>query len=234
MFDISQPITVDGDRDEERYQALFDVLMPQFAESPEARACAAGGGGCGHWAAMFLDYYFNYLGDTVSKITPRDVREVVFELIPRKVAVESDAAAEIVLELRAFWEFLGREYRLPQAAAIVTLLSDEAIVRLKGLLADPRNFGMAKSFVMKGHAAGFDMTTEQGTAEFMAAYNAEIHARRAGASAESVAGLGPLRDIGVSPLADCGSLVTPPGRDDRKATRKKRKAERQARKRNRR
>jgi len=234
MFDISQPITVDGERNEERYQALLDAVLSSFAQSPEGKACATAGCRSGDWASMFLHYLFDYISESLNEVTVRDVREVIFDLFPRKVSAEPDSAQEIVLELRAFWEFLGREHRLPHATAIVAFFSDETIVRLKGLLADPRNFDMAKSFVMQGRAAGFDMTTQEGCTQFMAHYNGSILGRQSRGSADNTGDRAPPHDIGSRPLTDPSSLVHPLSHDDRNAKRRKRKAERQARKRNRR
>ncbi len=39
-------------------------------------------------------------------------------------------------------------------------------------LSDPRNFGMAKSLVMAGHAAGFDVETQEGVEAWMRAAQA--------------------------------------------------------------
>lgn len=230
MFDIHQPIDNDGDRDEKRYEAVYDALLPAFAESPEGKACAGAQVRIGGWAEMFLDYYFDYLGSSVGDITRSDAAEVVFELIPRKVSTEPESAPEIIQELRAFWAFLGREHHLPQAPAIVAMLSDDAIVELKGLLADPRNFGMAKSFIMQGLAAGFDMTTEEGLQAFTAEYNASLSARPA-------AGERPLTGAKVLPHRADPFFAIPKVQQSgtaRKEKRKQRKAERKSRKRNRR
>ncbi len=47
-------------------------------------------------------------------------------------------------------------------------------------LANPRNFGMAKSFVMGGMAAGFDMTTGEGMGAFTRLHNASLSAAALG------------------------------------------------------
>jgi hypothetical protein len=203
-----------------------------FADSLEGKTGAGGPHRVGHWASLFLDYYFNYVGDTLSEASVLDVGEVVFELIPRKVSVEPEVAPELIAELRSFWEFLGREYRLPQAGAIIKLLSDQSILKLKNLLADPRNFGMAKTFFMQGQAAGFNMTTQEGLDQFMAVYNASISAQR------GLPGLHTNDDTGseFGPPDIGGDGVEKPTQSSasRKEKRKARKAQRQARKRNRR
>ena len=76
------------------------------------------------------------------------------------MSVEPDAAQEIVAELRAFWQFLKRTRSLEKANTILDLLTDEDADRLEAELADPENFGMAKSIFTAGANAGFDMTDE--------------------------------------------------------------------------
>src|SRR5579871_2319312 len=181
MFDIHQQLKDDqGKRDERRYGEYLDTLLQTFAESPEGRACCESHGRLAY-VYPFLDYYFGHIGNRLSAISVGDVHEVVFELFPRKLSTDPESAPEIVMELRAFWAFLGREFQMPQAAAIQALLDDAAILDLKNLLADPSTYGTAKSFVMMGRAAGFDMTSIEDAQKFMALYNATLlEARSAG------------------------------------------------------
>jgi hypothetical protein len=121
-----------------------------------------------------LDFAFDYLGVTPPEMSVRDLREILFELFPRKVSVEPEAAGDIVEELRAFWRFVERQYGLPQSRRLLDDLDTAAEQRLRRELSDPANFGMAKSFFMMGQRTGFDMTTQEGTDRFVAAYNAAI------------------------------------------------------------
>jgi hypothetical protein len=159
--------------------AYLEKLIESFAQAPEAQGIANTDRSCGHWVDLFLRYYFDYIGCCVAEITAAAVREVLFDLIPRKVSVEAEAGPEIVREVRAFWAFLGREYRLPQAAKIQAMLDDGAGLELEALLSDPSSFGMAKSFVMAGLKAGFDMSTQEGMNAAMVAYNASLQNRPA-------------------------------------------------------
>lgn len=180
MLDIHYRVyDEDDDRDEEAYNTFLEALGQAFVQAPEGQALLKTDPHAGCWAAMFLRYYFDYIGSSIADITAPDAREVLFELLPRKVSVEPDAAPEIVHELRAFLAFLGREFGLPHAGEIQALLDDQATLKLKNQLADPRNYGMAKSFFMAGQKAGFDMTTEEGSAAFMLTYNASLASRQA-------------------------------------------------------
>jgi hypothetical protein len=123
--------------------------------------------------------------------------------------------------LRAFWSFVHRQYGLASAARILETLDETAPQRLHKELADPANYGMARSFFMMGSKAGFDMTTQTGLNEFMAAYNSTLPARQ---PAPSV-----LPDVDGPRL-----LPERPTGDLLKRKRKERKQQRQARKRGRR
>lgn len=95
-------------------------------------------------------------------------------------ACEPSSASEIVEELRAFWSFVRRAFGLPNAEECLGILDEQMAQTMKRELADPRNFGMAKSLVMGGMAAGFDMTTEEGMGAFTHAHNASLPAAALG------------------------------------------------------
>ena len=177
MFDLCHPPrNEDGEWDSDSgVEDYRDELMQLFVDAPEGTAYYELTGGIG-WAHSFLYYSLIYVGSLPHELSVRDVDEVLFQLFPRKVSAEPDSAAEIISELRAFWEFLQREYDLANAGAILKHLDGNAERRLHRELANPNNFGMAKSFFAKGRDAGFDMTTQEGLSEFMLAYNASVMA----------------------------------------------------------
>jgi hypothetical protein len=228
MFDIHQSVySSDGaEMDESRVADYIHGLMEEFAASPEAQPLIEQHGKVG-WAAMMMDYAFSYIGSSVPKLSVADCNEVVFDLFPRKVSTEAETAFEIIAELRAFWDFVYRQYGMANARAIRATLTDNAVARLKAALSNPRNFGPAKSFVMAGMQAGFDMTTQEGAEAFQAVYNAAILADR-------MARLPPEPSFLGGGGFDPGWIgVLPPRKIDRETKRKQRKAQRQARKRNR-
>jgi len=183
----------------------------------------------GFWAAQLIYYGWQYEGVTIPEMTVGDVRSVVEGLFPRKISLHSpEDADDAIPELLAFWEYLKREFHLPQADAVIQSLHDLE-PDFRGMMNDPSSFDMAKSFFMMGQAAGFDMTSQEGTNKFMLAYNASIAARRTPPGASTLATL-PSSSPAISPFG-------PPRRDDpakRKAEKKKRKRAAQARKKNRR
>jgi len=178
MFDFQQePNDDDGSWDEELVADYCDGLCEAYAESPEGVSCASENGRLG-WARSFLDFGCNYLEKLPSKMSRHDVAEILFDLFPRKVSVDAEAAQEIVGEIRSFWEFLSREYHLANAAEILQELGTDAEEELHDLLSDSDNFDMAKSFFMLGKERGFDMTTQAGLDAFRVAYNQAIIDKR--------------------------------------------------------
>ncbi|MHB1426405.1 MAG: hypothetical protein ACYC3I_24850 [Gemmataceae bacterium] len=224
MFDIHQTIH-DGyeDIDEERIAAYIEGLMDEFDASAEAKPVLEQYGHQGY-AALMLEYAIGYLGVIPPEMSLRDFNEVLWELFPRKVSTDPDSAAAIVAELRAFWNFLHHQYGLTNAVAIRATLTDAAVKKLHSALANPANYGMAKSFFMLGKQAGFDMTTQEGSDAFMAVYNSSLPRR--------LPSTPPEIHILPPPLTyeDFPSPLTPKQRAEK---RKKRKTQRQARKRNR-
>ena len=156
-------VDLDGDDlDGEARRDLDVELLRQFSRSPEAQSVADIG------ACHFLiDLAVDYFGVTVVSLTSSDLRELIFETFPRKVSVPASEAGAIIDELRAFYTFLHREFALAQAEACLRVLSGDAVRRLEAALSDSSKFGLAKSLVMGGHDAGFDMTTREGVEAWM-------------------------------------------------------------------
>lgn len=174
MFDINKiPEFDDGDWDESEVSQYCEDLFQAFAESPEGEQAQEKFEGVG-WTTAFLDYAFSYLGVAPSQMSRADVNKILFELFPRKVSTKPETASVIVGELRLFFEYLDREHSLPNAKEILQDLTKEAASQLESAMSDSSNFGIAKSMVMGGRAAGFDMSSQEGLAEFMQAYNSSI------------------------------------------------------------
>jgi len=155
------------ERDSEMLEAddlepLHDELLEHFADCAEAKELESL-----HAAGLVLHYAAEQIGMTAASLGPAELAEIVFEIIPRKVAIEAREAQGIVAELRAFYRFLQREFALAQAEPCLRVLGGDAATRLEEALSDPRNFGMAKSMVMAGREAGADVETEEGLRAWM-------------------------------------------------------------------
>lgn len=173
-FDINEAVFDSrGTYLEEKAVHYEQALMEQFAASPEGQAITERGTELG-WAGAMIHYAISYLGVTPTTMTPGDLEAVAYSLFPRKVITERGDGAEIIQELRAFWHFLQRVYQLPQARQMLALLTSQAARRLERQLQKPANFGMAKSFVLLGQEAGFDMESPEGMQAWVEAYNATV------------------------------------------------------------
>ena len=149
------------------------ALMDQFAASPEGQAIIQTGTELG-WTRAMIHYAINYPGVTPPTMTANDLEEVISDLFPRKVIAERGDGAETIQELRAFWQFLQRVYQLPQANQMLARLTPQAARRLERKMQESANFGMAKSFIMMGKEAGFDMESPEGMQAWVEAYNATV------------------------------------------------------------
>jgi len=158
---------------EEQAVRYEEALMDQFVASPEGQAITQAGTELG-WTRAMIHYAITYAGVTPATMTTGDLEEVAYSLFPRTVITERGDGAEIIQELRAFWHFVERVYHLPQARQLLARLTPQAARRLERELQEPTNFGIAKSFVLMGKEAGFDMESPEGMHAWVQAYNATV------------------------------------------------------------
>ena len=155
----------DGMLENEEFEEFQDALVAQFLESAEAQALNTE---AGFWTGVFLHYGFVYEGYMPSSMDQEDVAHVILNLLPRKVA--ADEWADALPELNAFWHYLDRVYQLPRARGIAHYLRG-AGKAFDAAMRVPHNWGMAKSMVMQGEAAGFDMTDSAESSQFINLFN---------------------------------------------------------------
>ncbi len=196
----------DDEIDDDAREALEDELVRRFAASPEARDLDEI-----HACRFVMDLGANYIGHTIATLGAAELREVLFELIPRNISIEASEARGIVEEMGAFYTFLKREFGLKQADSCLRLLGRNAVKKLEAALSDSSNFGMAKSLFMAGADAGFDIQSKDGIEAWM----------------QSIQGK-PL-----PPSIPLPGLPQPSSKKATKAKKDKRKAARKARKKNR-
>lgn len=207
LADLAALSLTGEEADEAARAALEDELVDRFAVSPEGQDLEDVGA-----CRLVMDLGATYVGETVATLDAGDLREVLFELIPRKVSIDPSEAGWIVATTRAFYNFLKRELGLPQADACLRVLGKNATRRLEAALSDSSKFGMAKSLVMAGADAGYDMRSEEGFEAWMQA----------------------VRGSPLPPSIPLPDLPEPSSRRKaRKADKAKRKAARKARKKNR-
>lgn len=181
-FNIHQIDNLDFDdaEAEEALEDYQDALLEEFASSPEGQQRLASAPEIGFWVAQLIYYGYTYVDVTLPQMSVRDVKEIVTELFPRKISLLSpDDLDDAIPELRDFWQYLKREYKLSQTDAILNFLS-QIEPEFKNIMYDSDKFGMAKSFMTMGQAAGFDMTSESGLNAFMQHYNANLSTQSTG------------------------------------------------------
>jgi len=209
-FDIRGEKRDDEGRLDEAWAAEFErEVLDRFAKSPEADGMTVS------WTGSVLHFGSSYLDASLGQIGAAELREILFEVFPRKMSCEPESAGEIVTELRAFWTWARREFQLETAEECLAVLRPGAEQALRRELADTGKFGMAKSMFMAASSSGYDVTTQEGLDRFVADVNA---------------GNVPFPDGSASVAA---RPAVPRDRHKEKERKKKRKAERAARRRNR-
>ncbi|GEM_PF-858386 len=179
-FDLAESLfDEDGEHDEGAVEVYTDRLIDLFVDSPEGQLLLGDEGEiC--WTDDLVALGFNYLGVSPATMQPSDFKEILFELIPRKCAIDPAEAGLVIKEFRAFWQFIHREFGLASAKKMLTVLGSDAESRLKRELGNPANFGMAKGFMAMGRKAGFDVSDEAGLATWVAEYNRQLMATPTG------------------------------------------------------
>lgn len=203
------------DENPRAFEKYRDDLLDLFLDSLEGQECARADPNAGFWAHTFIECGTEYCGVTIPQTRVNDAEELLEEIFPRKVSVLSpDEANYTIPELIAFWQYLRREFELPNADAILSYLQ-KLEPGYKEILNDPRRFGMAKTFVMKGQSMGFDMTNEEEVSQFMHLYNTVIRSEETVIRSEEMEATSNPNVLGPPP-----GLHSPPSR---KKTRKKKK-----------
>ncbi len=161
---------------------------------------------------LVTDYAADYHGVTLPLMSAAQLRDVVFEIVPRKVSMDAESGPPLVDELRALLAFMKREFGWSGADPLLGVLDPGAGARLERALSDPRKFGMAKSMFMAGRDAGHDMQSEEGINEWFSRLQTSHVLDR---------------------LQPCPSSRARPPAEARRKGKNKRKAERKARRKNR-
>jgi hypothetical protein len=209
-FNIHQKTSdEDGMTLEEVAREYQDELIALFRQSPEKQALLEEGLD-GGWPRIMLDLGQSYLGVTPPEMSAKDLREILFELIPLKITALAEQAPEVIRELQGFWQFLQREFDLANAAACLEVLDDEATQRLKEEMSNPDNFGMAKSIAMAGLERGFDLRTQEGLDAWRMTYNTEL---AAGKTEPFKLTTGMKRQMGIENLDSLMQMLAGPEED---------------------
>jgi hypothetical protein len=157
----------------------------------------------GSWIDHLLYFGYAYESVTLPQMTMSNVEVIVTQIFPHKISLLDPTEADTAIpELIAFWQFLKREYQHSQAHKIIKFLK-QLQPKFSRIMNDPSNFGIAKSFLMSGMAAGFDMTTAEGIQKFQQQQNQEISTLDSNVNLPNITGL--FSDLAVAG----GDLLSP-------------------------
>ncbi|MEO1671604.1 MAG: plasmid pRiA4b ORF-3 family protein [Cyanobacteria bacterium J06631_2] len=151
-------------------EGFVSELVAEFVTTAEGKAYLQAYPEMREYVGSWIDHllYFGYAYESVTlpQMTMSNVEAIVTRIFPQKISLLDPAEAETIIpELKAFWQFLKREYQHPQAHKIIKFLK-QLQPKFTEIMNDPQNFGIAKIWLTSGMAAGFDMTTEAGIKEF--------------------------------------------------------------------
>jgi hypothetical protein len=129
-FDIHARLVDDeGYVDEDAVERYQRELSQLFRASPEARALRQQGVRL-EWAELMLEFALNDLDLTLPQMDDDDLLTIVLEYFPGKTLMDVEDIDAVLAELRAFWEFLKREYRLRNARACIRVLNTRTAQRM--------------------------------------------------------------------------------------------------------
>jgi len=166
-----KPIFFDDEIQEQAASKYMENAVREFTLSDEGRSFEGG------YVSSFLDIGLTYFGVTVDAMTVGDVREILLEVYPSKVALKAEECTASISELCAFWHYVDRMHRLEFAKEIEKEIRG-MLAEFRSEMANPANFGMAKTLFMAGAAEGYDMMNVEDNRKFMAEYNSRSTAFR--------------------------------------------------------
>lgn len=171
---ILDNIDPDSSEAESAFENYVNNIIHQFEESPEGKLYSNIYNEIGFWSYRFVDFAYNYSGVSLPNVKVYHVDEILNDLFPRKITINSpDEANRIIPELIVFWEYLKRDYSLINSNKILEYLEGLKI-DYYNIMNDESRFGPAKSFYQLGKEAGFDMHNEKSVAQFVSFYNASL------------------------------------------------------------
>lgn len=134
------------------HDQLSTELERHYQASPEARALDLDVS----ISSLIMSFAINYQDCTIATLTPGELEEILYELIPRKVMLPASSAADMITDARAFFSFLKRAYQSYKAEQCLRILTDDAITRLALAMEDPTLYGIGKSMFSTGEGLGFN------------------------------------------------------------------------------
>jgi hypothetical protein len=224
--DDDPELIVDAAEDEEGFHRVMDKLLAELEQHAKA-TLPPGGVVWQHGdfiASSMLQWKGGYDDGRLGRWTQADLAEYLLDYFPRKVSVEEETLSAVPECVRAFLGFLDARgslsgESLEQLEQACEELCDEFHQRAR----DSSQWGLAKSMVRKMQAEGIDPSAPGALDAWMTDFNARPREQR-----DAI--IGPAADR----MTQAAGLRPATGSDAPKQRAERRKAQRAARKRNRR
>lgn len=120
------------------------------------------------YVQLVLDLAADRLGRTAGSIGGFELESLLFDAFPRFVNIAPAEAAPFAAECTAFFGFLRDDCGHALADDALAVLEGENVVaRLEAAFADTSLFGLGKTLLVSGAAAGFDVDSPEGLRAYM-------------------------------------------------------------------
>jgi hypothetical protein len=163
-----------ADSEEEDYEAAHRracELAAEFAKSPAVADQPADAQDDYESVAIFLlQYAWDYAGAKPEDLDESALREVLLDVFPRKVSGSKQFFERTVPATQAFLDWLQAKGILGDIAGLKQTIGtwhDEIVAKGN----DPRNWGMAKRFVLSAQEHGVDLSDKEAMNRFIGEYN---------------------------------------------------------------
>ena len=167
----------EDDEDLELGDELADDYVEAFLDSPRAEALPeAAREAAGLVVDVLVSYAHDYCGVAPDQYNEQTLREVLLEILPRKVTADRDTFEQVAPVAQAFLCWLDDEGELRNGGALARTVGRWAGQIVAEAL-DPDNWGMAKSLAMRMEAEGVDITDPAARRRFTDDYNRRIAGR---------------------------------------------------------
>ena len=143
------------DMDWDLHDRLSTQLEKNYQASPEAKAI----NNAASVSSLLMSFSFNYLNCTIATLSPGNLEEILYEIIPRKVMMPASEAPAMVEDARAFFSYLKRNYQSEYADKCLSVISDDTATKMAKAMNNPNLFGMGKS--MLSEDTGFPFNSSE-------------------------------------------------------------------------
>jgi len=153
---VTSLVAEDGNFDEDLFDAHRDAFIDLFLATVES---------ADDWldvAETLVDYAAAHLGTTFVGMTPAQMNELLFEVLPANLNAGPEVADEIVQGMRALLLVADGACGSQTASQCLAVLDDTTVPRLAKELGNTAKFGRTKRMFIAGAEAGYDLTTEAG------------------------------------------------------------------------